>query len=177
MFVMKLTIAALCLLFGCSESTSNLTTVDPGRFYRTSQPSIRSLSQMVEHYNIKTVINLRGDHDSIPASAKSEMSHIYKIDFLDMPLSTNDDANVPMLTEIRKNLYSIEFPAIVYCKWGLDRTGFVVAVYEYEFMNDSQAFKKLGYRSSRFVTPKVDQWASLYQITFPKFNPQQFPHQ
>ncbi|HZT80009.1 MAG TPA: hypothetical protein VFA26_07305, partial [Gemmataceae bacterium] len=56
--------AAFLLVFGGEAGRvffgSNFHTIDPGRLYRTSQPSPERLRELIRAYGIRTVVNLRG---------------------------------------------------------------------------------------------------------------------
>ena len=168
----------LCLLFLFSLSGTafageplGFKTVDPGRCYRSSQPNREELKYLISKYHIKTIINLRGYKNEKWYEDEQYVTTIQGVHVIDFRLCTDDDPNKLILKKLREMIIqeSKTGPILIHCKWGWDRTGFAVAVYQYERMGDTKAFKKLRNRPSRWLTPKVDQWAQLYEHEYPKF--------
>lgn len=110
---------------------SNRHTVIPGRVYRCAQPSADGLRQQIEADGIRTVINLRGPSLAPPADWYADelaVTHALGVSQEDFTLSAYlppPPAEVRRLVEV---LDRTEYPVLVHCKQGADRTGLVSAV-------------------------------------------------
>jgi protein tyrosine phosphatase (PTP) superfamily phosphohydrolase (DUF442 family) len=105
---------------------SNRHTVIPGKFYRSAQLSPDELRRVIEQKKIKTVINLRG---FCPADewylGESRTTHATNISQEDITLSAK---RLPSPSEVRRLIDVLdrtEYPVIVHCQRGADRTGLV----------------------------------------------------
>jgi protein tyrosine phosphatase (PTP) superfamily phosphohydrolase (DUF442 family) len=107
----------------------NFRTLLPGRVYRSAQMSEASLERAVQKHGIRTVINLRGIglgmdwyHDECRAA------HRCNVAMEDIGLSAG---RLPPSSEIRylvRVLDESEYPLVIHCKQGSDRTGLVAAL-------------------------------------------------
>jgi hypothetical protein len=98
----------------------------PGRVYRCAQLDPDQLRRAVERYGIRTVLNLRG---CSPASdwylGESRATHDLDVSQEDITLSA---LRLPAPAEIRRVvdvLDHCEYPVLVHCRQGVDRTGLV----------------------------------------------------
>jgi len=100
------------------------------RFYRTAQLKPAQLERFVREHNIKTVINLRGRpfDDWYPAEAK--VTQMLGISQEDVTTSAN---RLPPTGEIRRLVEILErseYPIVIHCQQGADRTGLVSVMYQ-----------------------------------------------
>lgn len=103
---------------------SNFRVVIPGKIYRCSQPSGKRLQSMIDKYDIRTVVNLRGCcdpyewyMDEVTAGHQAGISHE------DLTFSAK---HLPSVHEIRHLVEIIdrtEKPIVFHCFRGIDRTG------------------------------------------------------
>jgi protein tyrosine phosphatase (PTP) superfamily phosphohydrolase (DUF442 family) len=122
------------LLVGGGETVSifvgrNFHVVVPGRVYRCAQQSEGGLEQLIAERGIRTVINLRGCGapwpwylDECRATAHAD------VDQEDICLSS---ARLPSVHELRhlvEVLDHTEYPVLLHCRRGADRTGLASAV-------------------------------------------------
>lgn len=105
---------------------NNTHTVIPGRVYRTAQLSPEELRQFIAEKKIRTVINLRG---SCPNTTwylgEARTTHAAGICQEDLALSAK---RLPAPAEIRRLIEVLdhtEYPVVVHCQRGADRTGLV----------------------------------------------------
>lgn len=110
--------------------------VDAGRFYRSGQPG-GDLAERVAKYGLRSIINLRGGS---PADAfyRDEVNTSARlgIDFYDLPLSAGRRPTKAELKAIIECIDRCQYPALVHCKWGADRTGMVCALYRMVKLGD-----------------------------------------
>lgn len=113
---------------------SNRHTVIPGRVYRCAQPSPADLRELTQKHGIRTVINLRGLalDPSAPESrwylAEATANHELGVSQEDITFSAN---RLPPPGELRRLIEVLdrtEYPVLIHCKRGADRTGLTSAV-------------------------------------------------
>jgi protein tyrosine phosphatase (PTP) superfamily phosphohydrolase (DUF442 family) len=107
----------------------NRHTVIPGRVYRCSQPGPDDVARAVERFGIRTVVNLRGfspEYDWYTAEARATAAA--GVNQEDVTLSANRLPPPPELRRLVEILDRTEYPILVHCKQGADRTGLVSAM-------------------------------------------------
>jgi hypothetical protein len=139
----------------------NLHVVVPGRIYRCAQPKPAALADLVRRHGIRTVVNLRGccaPYDWYMEEARA----IHELDLCqeDICLSAY---RLPSSSEMRRLVEVLdrtEFPIVLHCRRGADRTGLVAAVCQLLFTHADlgQARKHMG---PRFGHVAVGQTANL----------------
>ncbi len=113
---------------------TNRHTVIPGRVYRCAQPSESDIRELSKKHGIRTVINLRGIAlvPDAPESrwylAEATANHAQNISQEDITFSAN---RLPPPGELRRLIEVLdrtEYPVLIHCKRGADRTGLTSAV-------------------------------------------------
>jgi protein tyrosine phosphatase (PTP) superfamily phosphohydrolase (DUF442 family) len=108
---------------------ANFRTVVPGQIYRCAQLPAHQLDQVVRQYGIRTVINLRGCCE--PAEWYLNQSRVLskcQVSQEDLGCSAGRLPSTQMIQELVHVLEQTEYPILVHCHRGIDRTGLVVAV-------------------------------------------------
>ncbi len=111
--------------------------VTPGVLYRSATLRPANLEKVITRYGIRTVVNLRpADPQAPPEWYRAEAAVCRKlgVELVTLPL---DDYQVPS-TELAARWIALlrqkdRLPVLVHCKYGVVRTGFMVAIYEIEF--------------------------------------------
>jgi protein tyrosine phosphatase (PTP) superfamily phosphohydrolase (DUF442 family) len=113
------------------QATYNFGTVQPGRIYRSGQMPATALAETVRNNRIKTVLNLRGANqrdawyrDEVAASNGAGATQY------DVAMSSCVWMSRAQLRAVIHVLGTAEYPMIIHCAWGSERTGLVSAFAE-----------------------------------------------
>jgi protein tyrosine phosphatase (PTP) superfamily phosphohydrolase (DUF442 family) len=112
----------------CVPGLRNFGKVNDG-LWRAAQPDTNDADvfRRLEQAGVKTVINLRHDHDDFPALAASDIAYVH------IPMRAwrpNDEDMVLFLASVRRALADPQrSPVLVHCAEGKDRTGYAIAAY------------------------------------------------
>lgn len=112
----------------CIHGVANFAKVTD-RLWRGSQPdrADRETFRRLEQAGVKTVINLRHDHDDFPLLAGTNVQYLW------LPMRAWDPENeeiVLFLSTLRRLLADpTRWPVFVHCAEGRDRTGYAIAAY------------------------------------------------
>ena len=101
----------------------NFAEVDRGRLYRSAQPTREGLQLARSRFGIRTVISFRAFH-SDRSDAESLGLQYYRIPFNAWNVRPEDAVRFLKLVTDPEN-----YPILVHCQHGADRTGTMVAVY------------------------------------------------
>ena len=162
----------------------NVRTVEAGKVYRSSQLTGRgyeslsaslignSLEAVLASHHIKTVLNLRGGsshdlyyRDEISVCSEHQVAHI------DAAFSARHLPSPETLQKILDAFDHAEYPILIHCQAGSDRTGLASVLYAhlYEHQTLEQArSEELTWRYGHFrvgQTRKMDEFFDLYQQT------------
>jgi protein tyrosine/serine phosphatase len=111
---------------GCVRAVYNFGTVDPGRIYRSAQPSPLLLRYVLWRYGIRTLVNLRGDTQGFESAFATR--HGLRLLVLDLSAS-----RPPRQDEVERFLAIVRdpsnYPILVHCRNGVDRTGYMLGLY------------------------------------------------
>ena len=130
-------IAFLAIAYRVSvfRPAKNFHEVTPGKFYRSAQLTPEEMQEAIDQYGIKTVISLRG------ASPKSfwfhpQMEVLKKnnVAFESFGWKTEAYPQTDDLQDYLKALKNVEYPVLVHCRSGADRTGMATALYAIEIL-------------------------------------------
>ncbi|MBC7466760.1 MAG: tyrosine-protein phosphatase [Bdellovibrio sp.] len=149
--------------------SKNFEVVEDGKLYRSAQLTTEELQETVRKYNIKTVMSLRGspgrtDYYEPEADTVAGL----KIKFVPIPMS---DRYYPLESEV-KEVFSVfedpsNYPVLIHCRVGTDRTGMVAALYERVYMNKSvdEALKQLTFDNwhVRYLRPAMSSFVRKFK--------------
>ena len=130
------TVLAVLLLLSATyllymEEQGNFHTITEGEAYRSAQMDGDELEYYIRKYNIKSILNLRGEHpDKKWYSEELKVSKAYNVVHYNISLSATrrpNDQDVGKLIEIFK---SAPRPILIHCKAGADRSGLAAAIWK-----------------------------------------------
>lgn len=170
---------------------SNRHCVIPGRVYRCAQPTPADLRELAEAYGLRTVINLRGlaRDENDPASgwyfAEAQTLHDLGLSQEDITLSANRLPPPGELRRLVEVLDKSEYPVLLHCKRGADRTGLASVLVRLLYTDDSiaEARRQLSPRYGHFRfgrTAAIDHFFDRYEAWLARegleHQPQRFRH-
>ena len=96
--------------------------VGPG-MYRSGNLPAEKLAKIIDRYEIKTVVNLRGKDDKPWYAAEREAVATSEAKLIDFGLTASNYPSPAQLRKLLDLVESIEPPFLVHCHGGSDRTG------------------------------------------------------
>jgi len=148
----------------------NFHTIEELQAYRSAQPTGDQLVTIIERFSIKTVINLRGPNAG-QAWYDTELSvcEAMGVTQVDHRMSAQSLPAPETLEAVIETLLTAEYPILIHCKGGADRTGLVSVIYRMLVLghDKSEALAELSFDFYHFrpATPCMDTVAEAYQPT------------
>jgi len=170
--------AAVCLSnTGCYDTglplgavPYNFDVVKEGQAYRSSQPAAGQLETIIDTYGIRTVINLRGENPG-DGWYDNELAVCQErnVALVSHPMSAHSLPSGEVLAGVVETLRTAEYPVLIHCAGGSDRTGAVSAIYRMLILADSRsvALTELTplHLHFRGQTPCMDTLAEVFEPT------------
>jgi protein tyrosine/serine phosphatase len=179
--VARLGLAGLCVyvaaILGCDGGglpvgvlPYNFDVLDPGVAYRSSQPTGDQLDTIIARYDIRTVLNLRGEN---PGKSwyddEAAVCAARGVTLVSGPMSAQALPPADVLAGVVDALQTAEYPMLIHCNAGADRTGAVSAIYRMLILGDDRAaaLAELSPQHLHFqaYAPCMDTLAELYEPT------------
>jgi len=138
-FVLFVAFAAYIYRTSVFRITKNFDVVDEGKLYRSAQLTTSELEETVRQYHIKTVISLRGSPGRTDYyEPEADTAARLKLNFVPIPMSDN---YYPLESEM-KEVFGVfqdpkNYPILIHCRVGTDRTGMIAALYQRVYMGKS----------------------------------------
>ena len=101
----------------------------PGQMYRSNQPYPYQIKRDIKNYNIKSIINLRGERHCSSYYLEENTCKLVNIKIYNFPISSRDIPDKSKLIGFNKLLDQVEYPCLMHCKSGADRAGLAAALY------------------------------------------------
>lgn len=113
------------------QSTGNFGVVQPGRVYRAGQMGADALAARVAEHRVRTVLNLRGPNPKQEwYRAEKQATLEAGATLIDVPLASDQYLTRLQARRLVEILETCEYPLLVHCQWGAERTGLVAAMVE-----------------------------------------------
>lgn len=127
--LLLLPLLAFMSYFLCNLFTANFHTVLPGKIYRSAQLPSETLIYLLQKYQFKSVINLRGFHPNETWYQKEvEITQNQGAKHYDV---TADAHGLPEVSELRRLVNILQTtpqPILIHCNQGADRSGLASAM-------------------------------------------------
>ncbi|HEY0837011.1 MAG TPA: sulfur transferase domain-containing protein [Azospirillum sp.] len=160
-------VEAVCIDHACFRLIyDNRHRISP-RMYRASQVSPSHVRKAAE-LGVKTIINLRGKRDCASYILEAEACRRYGVALVDFPVNSRDTPKRETLHAAKRMFETIEYPALMHCKSGADRAGFMAALFMFVHENVplDEAVKQLHWKYGHFKQAKtgiLDYFFDLYR--------------
>ncbi len=102
------------------------------KMYRSSQPTPWQLKRIIKEKGIKTVINLRGAQPHSPVyMLEKRVCKETGVKMIDVEIYSRDLPDINRLETIARAFEEAQYPVLMHCKAGADRTGLAATLYLY----------------------------------------------
>lgn len=99
--------------------------------WRCSQPSPEAITLLKTNYGLKTILNLRGVNEA--EDSEAQLADSLGLNYISFPMDSRYPQNQDSLQMVLKIVNdSTNYPILIHCLGGKDRTGLVVALYKLE---------------------------------------------
>jgi protein tyrosine phosphatase (PTP) superfamily phosphohydrolase (DUF442 family) len=124
-------VLSLLLFLGWKLATGNFATVLRGRVYRSGQMGAQALGSHVRDHKIRTVLNLRGSHPE-EAWYRQERAEVLAqgATQIDVAMSSCEWMSRAQARAVVNVLNTCEYPVLIHCWRGAERTGLISAFTE-----------------------------------------------
>lgn len=97
--------------------------------YRSAQPNPYQLRNIIKKYNIKTIVNLRGPEKIAILELEREVCEKMKVTLIEKRFFSRSIPKFEYIESAKEIFDTIEYPALIHCKAGSDRTSLLSALY------------------------------------------------
>jgi protein tyrosine/serine phosphatase len=113
------------------QKQGNFHTITPGEAYRSAQLNRELLEYYIKNYNIKTVLNLRGEDLSAPwYTEEIQVAKENKLMHYDVALSSTHEPDSDKVKKLMDIFEHAPRPILLHCQGGADRAGLVSAMWK-----------------------------------------------
>ena len=141
------------------QANYNFGELQPGRIYRSGQMPAPALARTIHDYKIKTVLNLRGSNKDRWYSSERKATLDAGATQIDIAMSSCIWMSRAQLRTVIETLDTAEFPMLIHCQWGAERTGLVSAFAELlrpgSTLDDARGQFSVRYLFVRFNDGKI----------------------
>lgn len=146
----------------------NFRSIEEGRAYRSAQLDATSLNLVFDEYGVRTVINLRGENkqDAWYCNERSAAEQA-GVTLVDIRMSAGQLPSRDALLLLYDTFQAAEYPILIHCQSGADRTGAASALWRMVMRGDARAAARvelsLAYGHFEARHPEMDQLVELFQ--------------
>ena len=112
------------------QANHNFGEVQHERIYRSGQMPASSLARTIREHQIKTVLNLRGSNKDDWYLSERKATLGAGATQIDVAMSSCIWMSRAQLRTVVRTLDTAEYPMLIHCQWGAERTGLVSAFAE-----------------------------------------------
>ncbi len=123
-------VLAGALYIGWDQATYNFGEIQHGRIYRSGQMPASALRRTLRDHGIKTVLNLRGTNEASWYTDERAATLASGATQIDVAMSSCIWMSRAQLRKVIETLDTAEYPMLIHCQWGSERTGLVSAFAE-----------------------------------------------
>ena len=170
-------IFVLLLLFSAGylfiEKYDNFYPITQGEAYRSAQLDRDELIYYIKKYNIKSIINLRGDDITAPwYREEKQVSEEHHVKLYDLSLSAIREPTEEEIRTLIMLFNRIPRPVLIHCRAGSDRTGLAAAMWKVVVDKEpkSEAEKQLSLVFGHFPIGKSAVLDRFFQNWNPEVN-------
>ena len=118
-----------------------------GGMFRENQPSPKRIAILAK-MGIKTIVNLRGESPKGFYLLEKEACEKHGIELINFRMYSRDVHSREKIRAAKELFEQIEYPALMHCKSGADRTGIMGVLYRHFHMGDTieQAMEQLRFK-------------------------------
>ncbi len=144
----------------------NFHAIEPGQAYRSAQPSAQDLPILIEKYQIKTIINLRGETPADWWVKERDICSKHKVKLINIPFSASRLPDPAALLQLYDAFFE-EHPVLIHCEGGANRTGAASALWRMTVLGEERA-KAAGQLSEKYfhfkrLYPMMDKLVEIYE--------------
>ncbi|MEZ5966331.1 MAG: tyrosine-protein phosphatase [Planctomycetota bacterium] len=153
---------ATALLAFLTVGCSNFHVVEADRVFRAAQPRAADLREWVDEHGIRTVVRLRGAE---PDPELADVIEQADLQVVALPLSARVYPSAAQLVTLWDTFATAEYPLLIHCKAGADRTGLAAAVYVLQRTGDLDRARgelALIYGHTGWGTSRLDRVFEMY---------------
>ena len=107
------------------------------KLFRSSQPSPRQLYNWKKKYGGKTIINLRGENGLASFKLEKKACKRLGLKLINFRVYSRNPPQIDEIIGLIKIFHNAEYPALIHCKSGSDRTGIAAALYRILILNET----------------------------------------
>ena len=101
------------------------------RLLRSAQPTPGQLERIIRKHGIKTVINLRGRSNRAVYKLERSVCRSMGVRMVALKLSSRSPVQAENLENLKKAFENAEYPVLIHCKAGADRSSLASVLYRY----------------------------------------------
>jgi protein tyrosine/serine phosphatase len=126
------------------------------RLWRSAQPAPHQIARLKAH-GVRTIVNLRGGREHGSWQLQKDICDRLGISLVEFVVRSREAPERETILGAKAFFDSIEYPAVLHCKSGADRAGFVAALYLVvsEGRPVSEALRQLSIRFGHFRFAKT----------------------
>lgn len=154
------------LLNGCAYLTVTNKGYIGRDVIRTRQPSVSQLERLVADEGVRTILNLRGENPKDRwYQDETEFSSRNGIGLVSIGLSCWSFPSRDIMYELVEFFENAQYPVLIHCKAGADRTGFVSALYRHLILDEpiAEAKKSMAIRHGHLRYMPLDFLLDQYE--------------